>query len=181
MTEQALPTDIHAEAFFTADHAAVESGKLYVNGGAWNQIGHPSFPAVQAFTVAAVLHIPWRAHGQNHGFGIWFEDSDGQNLGGRIEGRFEASLTPSALPGDYSVAPLAVNINGFVFQRPGDMRQYCQLTGPRSAGGVSGPFRRSTFPVRQLRLSRGGSPQPQTTQPNDAHGKRDGSHCVQCV
>jgi hypothetical protein len=129
MTEQALPTDIHAEAFFTADHAAVESGKLYVNGGAWNQIGHPSFPAVQAFTVAAVLHIPWRAHGQNHGFGIWFEDSDGQNLGGRIEGRFEASLTPSALPGDYSVAPLAVNINGFVFQQPGDYAAVLSVDG----------------------------------------------------
>src|SRR6266568_3669417 len=26
MTEQPIPTDLHAEAFFTADHAAVESG-----------------------------------------------------------------------------------------------------------------------------------------------------------
>ncbi|MGO9782887.1 MAG: DUF6941 family protein [Streptosporangiaceae bacterium] len=129
MTELALPTDLHAEAFFTADHAAVESGKLYVNGGAWNQLGHSSFPAVQAFTVAAILHIPWRAHGQNHNFGIWFEDSDGHSLGGRIEGRFEATLPPSALSGDYSVAPLAVNINGFVFQRPGDYAAVLSVDG----------------------------------------------------
>jgi hypothetical protein len=129
MTEQALPTDLHAEAFFTADHAAVESGKLYVNGGAWNQFGHPSFPAVQAFSVAAILHIPWRAHGQNHAFGIWFEDSDGQNLGGRIEGRFEAERPLGARPGDYSVAPLAVNINGFVFPAPGDYAAVLSVDG----------------------------------------------------
>jgi hypothetical protein len=129
MTEQALPTDLHAEAFFTADHAAVESGKLYVNGGAWNQIGHPSFPAVQAFTVAAILHIPWRAHGQNHAFGIWFEDADGQSLGGRLEGRFEAERPLGALPGDYSIAPLAVNVNGFVFSKPGDYAAVLSVDG----------------------------------------------------
>jgi Family of unknown function (DUF6941) len=129
MTEQALPTDLHAEAFFTADHAAVESGKLYVNGGAWNQLGHPSFPAVQAFTVAAILHIPWRAHGQNHAFEIWFEDSDGHNLGGRIEGRFEAERPLGARPGDYSVAPLAVNINGFVFPTSGDYAAVLSVDG----------------------------------------------------
>ncbi|HUZ52014.1 MAG TPA: hypothetical protein VMU94_05745 [Streptosporangiaceae bacterium] len=129
MTEQALPTDLHAESFFTADYAVVENGKLYISGGAWNRIGHPSFPAVQAFAVAAILHIPWRAHGQNHGFVIWFEDADGQNIAGRVEGSFQAAVPPGALPGDYSVAPVAVNINAFVFQRPGDYAAVLSLDG----------------------------------------------------
>jgi hypothetical protein len=129
MTEQALPTDLYAEAFFTADHAAVENGKLYVNGGAWNRIGYPSFPAVQTFAVAAILHIPWRAHGQNHSFVIWFEDADGQNVGGRIEGSFQAAVPPGALSGDYTIAPAAININGFVFERPGDYAAVLSLDG----------------------------------------------------
>jgi hypothetical protein len=129
MTEQAMPTDLHAEAFFTADHAAVENGKLYVNGGGWNRIGHPSFPAVQTFAVAAILHIPWRAHGQLHGFVIWFEDADGEAVGGRIDGRFQVAIPPDALPGDYSVMPVAVNINGFVLPRPGDYSAVLSLDG----------------------------------------------------
>ena len=52
MTEQPIATDIYAEAFFTADHGAVENGKLYVNGGFWNRLGFPSYPAVTPFPYA---------------------------------------------------------------------------------------------------------------------------------
>ena len=120
MTEQPMPTDLHALAFFTADHAVVESGKLYINGGAWNRLSYPSYPAVQALAVAAILHIPWRAHGQSHAFLIEFEDADGHQIAGRLEGQFQASLPPDARSGDYSVVPVAVMVNGLVFQQPGD-------------------------------------------------------------
>ena len=125
--------DLYAEAFFTADHAAVENGKLYVNGGAWNRIGYPSFPAVLTFAVAAILHVPWRAHGQNHGFVIWFEDADGQSVGGRMDGRFQVAIPPEALPGDYTIAPVAVNINGFVLPQPGDYSAVLSLDGTEAA------------------------------------------------
>jgi hypothetical protein len=36
---------------------------------------------------------------------------------------------PGALSGDYTVAPVAVNINGFVFQRPGDYAAVLSLDG----------------------------------------------------
>ena len=85
MTEQPIATDIYAEAFFTADHGAVENGKLYVNGGFWNRLGFPSYPAVYSFSICAVIHIPWRAHHQSHSFAISFEDADGRTTPNRLK------------------------------------------------------------------------------------------------
>jgi len=59
-------------------------------------VAYPAFPAVQTIAVAAILHIPWRAHGQSHAFLIEFEDADGQKVGGRLEGRFEAQSPADA-------------------------------------------------------------------------------------
>jgi len=115
-----MPLDLWAEAFFTADHAAVENGKLYVNGGYWTRLNFVSFPAAQNFAVAVVLHIPWRAHRQGHRFAISFEDADGQKVGGRVEGQFQAEPLPDMRMGDFSLAPLAIQVNGFVLQRAGD-------------------------------------------------------------
>jgi hypothetical protein len=129
MTEEAMPTDLFAPAFFTADHAVVESGKLYVSGGAWNRVAYPAFPAVQTIAVAAILHIPWRAHGQSHAFLIEFEDADSQKVGGRLEGRFEAQSPADARAGDYSIVPLAVQVGGFVFPRAGDYAAVLKVDG----------------------------------------------------
>jgi Family of unknown function (DUF6941) len=120
MTEEPMRTDLHAEALFTADHAVVENGKLYVNGGYWNRMNFPSYPAVQTFAVVVVLHIPWRAHHQGHKFAISFEDADGQKTSVRLEGQFQAGTAPDMRTGDYSIVPLAVMVNNFVLQRPGD-------------------------------------------------------------
>ena len=124
-----MRTDLHAEAFFTADHAVVESGKLYVNGGAWNRVAYPSYPAVQAVGVAAVLHIPWRAHNQSHAFLIEFEDADGLKMPAQLEDHFQASLPADARAGDYSVLPVSVMVNGFVFQRPGEYAAVLSVDG----------------------------------------------------
>lgn len=120
MTQEPLAVDLHAEAFFTADHAVVESGKLYVNGGFWSRLNFQSFPVVHNFAVCVVLHIPWRAHHQRHSFAITFEDADGQTTTNRAEGQFQMGTPPDARTGDATVVPLAVTVNGFVLQRPGD-------------------------------------------------------------
>lgn len=129
MTDQPIPTDLHADAFFTADHAAVENGKLYVNGGFWNRLGLPSFPAVHTFSVGVVLHIPWRAHHQHHSFAISFEDADGQTTTNRLEGTFQSGTAPDMRPGDFTEFPLAANVGNFVFQRPGDYAAVLHLDG----------------------------------------------------
>lgn len=124
-----MPVNIQAEAFFTADHAAVESGKLYVNGGFWSRLNFSSFPAVQNFAVCVVLHIPWRAHHQRHTFAISFEDADGHRTSNRAEGQFQTGTAPDMRTGDYSVVPIAIVVNGFVFQRAGDYAAVLEVDG----------------------------------------------------
>lgn len=115
-----MPDEIRASAFFLADHAAAENGKLYVNGGFWNQVASPGYPAARSFSVAAVLHIPWRQHHLDHSFVMSFEDADGQVLPARFEGQFRVGTSPHMRMGDFTVIPLAAFVTNFVLERPGD-------------------------------------------------------------
>jgi hypothetical protein len=120
MTEQPMPEDIQACAFFLSDHAVVENGKLYVNGGFWNQVNSATYPVARAFSVAAVLHIPWRQHHQGHVFAVTFEDADGQPLPARFEGQFRVGTAPNMRVGDFTVIPLAAFVTNFILDRAGD-------------------------------------------------------------
>ena len=82
-----MPAEIQAYAFFLADHAVVENGKLYVNGGFWNQVYSAEYPVVRAFALAAVLHIPWHKHHHGHEFAVTFEDADSRPLATRFGAR----------------------------------------------------------------------------------------------
>lgn len=129
MTERTIPTDVHAEAFFTADHAAVHSGKLYVNGGCWTRLRFPSFPAVHNFSICVVLHIPCDEHQQNHSFAVSFQDADGQPTPYRLEGRYQTGALAGTRPGDLTVVPIALQAANFVFQRPGDYTAVLHVDG----------------------------------------------------
>ena len=50
--------DFKALALFTADHAAVENGKVYVNGGFWDVLNQPSYPAQVSISLVAVISVP---------------------------------------------------------------------------------------------------------------------------
>lgn len=129
MTEQPMPEDIQASAFFLADHAVVENGKLYVNGGFWNQVYSAEYPVVRAFALAAVLHIPWRKHHQGHGFAVTFEDADKRPLSARFEGQFRVDTSPSMRVGDFTVMPVAAFVTNFVLDRPGDYAALLEVDG----------------------------------------------------
>jgi hypothetical protein len=133
MTDQPISTDLHADAFFTADHADAQAGKLYVNGGFWTRLNFASFPAVHSFSICAVLHIPWRANHQSHSFAIFFEDADGQTIANRLEGEFSTGTLPDMRPGDFSEFPIAAQVGNFVFQRPGDYAAVLQIDGTEVA------------------------------------------------
>jgi hypothetical protein len=120
MTEQPMPEEIQACAFFLSDHAVVENGKLYVNGGFWNQLYSPTYPVARAFGVAAVLHIPWRQHHQAHSFTVTFEDADGRELAAKFEGQFRVGTSPNMRVGDFTMMPLAAFVTNFVIDRAGD-------------------------------------------------------------
>jgi len=112
-------TDLYATAFFLADHATVENGKVYVNGGFFNQMQFATFPAGATFSVVGILNIPWSAQNQAHKFAVHFTDSDGHRLDGEFSGEFQVTPNPEAGIGDPFLMPIAANANGFVFQGPG--------------------------------------------------------------
>jgi hypothetical protein len=122
-------TDIHAKAFFLADHAVVESGKIYTSGAFWNQLRFPSFPAVYTFAVVSVLHIPWRAYHQRHKFSVHFMDADAKPMPGRLEGEFQVGAAPEMLVGEPTIMPFAAVVGNFVFIRPGDYAAVLEVDG----------------------------------------------------
>jgi hypothetical protein len=133
MTSTAPETDFHVVGFFVADHAAVESGKVYVNGGFWDRLNLPSYPAVTSFSVVVVLQVPWRAHNQTHKFGVRFEGSDAKLMPSRFEGEFQVGPPADQRAGDSSLLPVALPINSFLLERPGDYAAALELDGTEIA------------------------------------------------
>jgi hypothetical protein len=120
------PAELFAPTLFLADHAAVENGKLYVNGGYWNRLNFASYPAAMTFSVAAVLSVPWNDHAE-HRFSITFETADGQRVGGEVSGTFSAGTAPDAKDGDDMLLPIAATIGNFSFDAPGDYTAVLQV------------------------------------------------------
>jgi len=126
-------TDIHAVAFFLAEHAVVESGKAYVNGGFWNRLNFPSFPAPAFFSIVAVIEVPWRAYHSKHKFAISIDDADANSLPARFEGEFQVGAAPDMKVGDPTMMPVSINVNGMPFERPGDYSFILRVDGTEIA------------------------------------------------
>lgn len=119
-----------------ADSVAVAESKLYVQGGAWNVLRAASLPVRQnRLGVAAVLHVPYRlADNTVRRFALHIEDEDGKPMplglqpapqGGAavpitsVEGSFTIGRPAGLHPGDDQQLPMAINLDGIVFQRAG--------------------------------------------------------------
>lgn len=114
-------TDFRAIAFFAADHADTVNGKVYVNGGFWNVLRFPTYPAiVPSMALVAVLEVPFRAYQQDHRFEIGMRDSDGNELPLSVSGEFRVGASPEMRYGDPTLMPLSVSINGLQIDSPGD-------------------------------------------------------------
>lgn len=122
-------TDMNAHAFFMADYAAVENGKVYSSGAFWDRLNFQTFPAVAHFAVVAVLNIPWRAYHQAHKFAVWFQDADGQRLAGELGGQFTVGTSPDMKVGDATIMPIAAMVNNFVLAKAGDYAAVLSIDG----------------------------------------------------
>jgi hypothetical protein len=125
--------DLHASAFFLADHAVVENGKLYANGAFWNRLNFPTFPAISTFSVVAVLHIPWRDYHRTHQFSVRFEDADAQQMPARFDGEFQIGSAPDMKVGDPTIMPIAATVGSFVFPTAGDYAAVLRVDGAEIA------------------------------------------------
>lgn len=114
-------TDFEVVGFFPADHAAAVEGKVYANGAFWDMLRFPSFPQIlPSMSLVTVLRVPYRAYHQDHTVSLLLEDADRQPLGLKVEGGFRVGTEPHMRVGDPTLLPLAVNVNGLTFERPGD-------------------------------------------------------------
>lgn len=112
--------DFQALALFTADHAAVENGKVYVNGGFWDTLYQPSYPAQVSISLVAVIKVPSRAFLEDHRVTVEMVDADEEGLPLRIEGDIRVGPAPHMSPGDPSILPLAFPLNGVSLEHAGD-------------------------------------------------------------
>lgn len=115
------PNGFRSLAFFAADHAVVENGKAYVNGGFWDRIFQVAYPAVITVSLVAVLQVPADAYLVDHRFAIEMEDAKGNKLTSlKIEGDFRVGASPALEPGEPSIVPVAVSLIGLSIERAGD-------------------------------------------------------------
>jgi hypothetical protein len=112
--------DFRAVALFTADHAVVENGKVYVNGGFWDTLRQPSYPAQVAMSLVAVILVPSRAYQEDHQVAVEMVNADEQRLPLRIQGAIRVGASPDLRPGDPTTLSLAFPLNGVTLERAGD-------------------------------------------------------------
>ena len=123
MTEMRKPSSLmefSALALFTADHAAVENGKVYVNGGFWDILRQPSYPAQVALSLVAIISVPSRAYQEDHQVMVEMVDADEERLPLKIGGSIRIGASPDLKPGDPTIVPLAFPLNGVSLERAGD-------------------------------------------------------------
>jgi hypothetical protein len=108
-------------AFFTADHAVVESGKVYINGGFFNRVYHPVFPAPLSIAVVCLIEVSAEQFQRDHQFTLDLQEEAGEtNPVVSIQGGFRVAPMPDAEPGEPSQVPLAVPLTGLSLPRAGD-------------------------------------------------------------
>jgi hypothetical protein len=108
-------------AFFAADHVALTpDAKLYVNGGFYNLLRFPAFPAVlSTLGVGAVVEIPFQDTMQEHVIRIGLRGPDGHDLPVRVEARFRTALSWEAQFGDPGLVPFGVTVTNVEIPTPG--------------------------------------------------------------
>lgn len=118
------------------DSSVVAEGKLYVQGGGWDNLGSPVFPFIQSrISLAAVVAVPYIETNKNHVLEIHLEHEDGQKMplapqvvtqdgaATHTPTTIKAQFTfgrPATLPaGDSQMMPIAVNLDQLRFESPG--------------------------------------------------------------
>ena len=128
---------MEAEAFLADSVVAVE-GKLYVQGGGWDQLQAATLPVRQPrIGIAILLHVPYNDTNVPHQFELRLEDADGNTLplgdappgisttDGKIRaigGPVVVGRPPFLSPGDQQGVAIAANLDGLVFDKVGAYR-----------------------------------------------------------
>lgn len=113
------PTEFELVALFVADHATVESNNVYVNGGFWDHIDIPDFPAQDSFTLVAGIKWPSNAFLEEHRVAIEMLDASGKRFPLGIDTALFVRPAPHIQPGEPMIVTLTFPLEVHL-ERPGD-------------------------------------------------------------
>jgi hypothetical protein len=91
-----------------ADRAEAIGGKLYMMGGAWDQIAVVDFSKPVMFSIALGIVIPWNATNVDHKLQVQLLDEDGNRLFS-VDGSFKAGRPPQLPQGASQNNVLAIH------------------------------------------------------------------------
>jgi hypothetical protein len=119
------------------DSAAVESNKLYIQGGGWNWVSPPQYPVVMGrIGLAMTIEVPYGATNRPHKLSIRLRSEDGaeyQAPGGdgdesdtaaadarhlRADAGFTLGRPPMLQAGESQILALAMNFDQLEFEHP---------------------------------------------------------------
>jgi hypothetical protein len=126
--------EYRVHGFFTADHAAVVGGKLYVNGGAWDVLNFPAYPAqIPSISLIIVVRVPSWAYHEDHKLTVEIVDADEEPLDFRVEADFRIGAGAHMRRGDPTIMPVAVPVIGMTIPRAGDYSFVLKIDGNEEA------------------------------------------------
>lgn len=127
------------------DSVVSAEGKLYVQGGGWNVLNAITLPTRHPrIGLAIIIRVPYTATNQMHEFAVRLEDSDGGPLrlgeapagfeseDGFIRslgGQFNVGRPPNLQPGDEQIVPIAINLDGLLFETAGGYQVVIAIDG----------------------------------------------------
>jgi hypothetical protein len=122
-----------------ADSVAAPDGKLYIQGGGWDNLMPPIYPArIPRLGVAIQISVPFGQTNRNHQLRVRLTDDDGENMQigmqpenphdpfngamkpvTTIEATVNVGRPPFLQNGDSQVFPMALNLDGVTLNQPG--------------------------------------------------------------
>jgi hypothetical protein len=121
-------------AFFAADHAVVENGKVYVNGGFFDRVYFPVYPApLASIAVAGLIRVHAQQFQRDHQFVVELQEEGNAEPIVRLEGAFRTLPAPDAELGEPATWPLAVPLSGFSLPRAGNYYFVLSINGSEIA------------------------------------------------
>jgi len=108
-------------AFFAADHVSIApDAKVYVNGGFFNLLRFPAFPAtLSTLGIGAVLEMPFQDTMRDHKLRIVLRGPEDQELPVRVEAGFRTAPSMEAQFGEPHLVPFGVTIANVEIPTPG--------------------------------------------------------------
>ncbi len=103
-----------------ADAARVESGKLYIHGGGWDNITAESVPTTHtSLALVLTLQVEYDEALRDIPFSITLVDEDGEEGGFRLDGELNVGHPPRTKRGSPTLVHQAITLNMLRFEKAG--------------------------------------------------------------